>query len=88
MIIPIVIIGISVGTLAILFQGESMPKTILVDSFDSEKFESSELVLMETNGIKHLIPLDKIKSGGPPKDGIPSIDDPIFANVSESFFYV
>lgn len=42
--------------------------------------------IMETNGVKHLIPLDKIKGGGPPKDGIPSIDDPVFAGVRDSQF--
>ena len=31
-----------------------------------------------TDGVKHTIPLDQIRDGGPPKDGIPSIDDPIF----------
>ncbi|CAD6523801.1 conserved exported hypothetical protein [metagenome] len=39
-----------------------------------------------TGGVKHIIPLDKIKSGGPPKDGIPSIDNPKFANVQNANF--
>lgn len=39
-----------------------------------------------TNGIKHIVPLDKIVSGGPPKDGIPSIDYPQFENVSDVTF--
>lgn len=47
---------------------------------------SDALSIMETNGVKHLIPLDKIKGGGPPKDGIPSIDDPVFADVNNSQF--
>ncbi len=34
--------------------------------------------IQTTNGIRHIIPLDEIKSGGPPKDGIPSIDNPKF----------
>ena len=42
--------------------------------------------IMETNGVKHLIPLDKIKGGGPPKDGIPSIDNPVFAEIQDSQF--
>ena len=46
----------------------------------------SELEIMETDGVKHLIPLEKIKGGGPPKDGIPSIDNPVFATVSDSQF--
>ena len=41
---------------------------------------------METDGVKHLIPLDRIKGGGPPKDGIPSIDNPKFAEIQDSRF--
>lgn len=44
------------------------------------------LDIMETDGLKHTIPLDKIRSGGPPKDGIPSIDDPKFAEINQSQF--
>lgn len=39
-----------------------------------------------TDGVKHSIPLDEILSGGPPKDGIPSIDDPKFVSASEVDF--
>jgi len=48
--------------------------------------ESPTSEIQITNGIKHIIPLDKIKSGGPPKDGIPSIDKPKFVKSSESEF--
>ncbi len=48
-------------------------------------FESSALAVSEntyevitTDGVKHIVPLDKIRTGGPPKDGIPSIDNPQF----------
>ncbi len=33
---------------------------------------------------KHTVPLDKIVSGGPPPDGIPSIDRPMFVSVAEA----
>lgn len=36
------------------------------------------------NGITHSVPLAEIISGGPPKDGIPSIDHPQFVGVSEA----
>jgi len=56
-------------------------------------FESSALAVSEntyevitTDGVKHIVPLDKIRSGGPPKDGIPSIDDPQFVIASEAEF--
>ena len=85
-ILPVTIIGIALVFLAISFEGESTPEMTIVDLPESEIFESSELVLMETNGVKHLIPLDKIKGGGPPKDGIPSIDNPVFTTVQNSHF--
>ncbi len=37
----------------------------------------------KTDFTKHSIPLADILSGGPPKDGIPPIDDPAFKPVSE-----
>lgn len=38
-----------------------------------------------TDGIKHIIPLEKIRGGGPPKDGIPSIDNPVFTTSDADF---
>ncbi len=37
-----------------------------------------------TDFSKHSVPLEEILSGGPPKDGIPSIDDPVFVSVAEA----
>jgi hypothetical protein len=37
----------------------------------------------ETDFAQHAVPFDEIQSGGVPKDGIPSIDDPEFASVAE-----
>ena len=89
------------GTIAILYVlFPSDPETSFIESAESDDLNlkinesitesstqnSDTLSIMETNGIKHLIPLDKIKGGGPPKDGIPSIDNPIFADVNNSQF--
>ena len=76
----IAVVGMSVVILFMLLQDGTNYAT--VETSDS----TPELQFMETNGVKHLVPLDKIKGGGPPKDGIPSIDDPTFASVSESQF--
>jgi hypothetical protein len=38
----------------------------------------------KTDFSKHTIPYSEILSGGPPKDGIPAIDDPKFISVSEA----
>lgn len=40
--------------------------------------------IMITDGVKHSIPLNEILSGGPPKDGIPPIDNPKFVSVAEA----
>ncbi|MBI5378183.1 MAG: DUF3179 domain-containing protein [Thaumarchaeota archaeon] len=55
---------------------------------DSSELQASQVQdeIMITNGIKHIVPLDKIKSGGPPKDGIPSIDTPKFTTAQEANF--
>lgn len=33
---------------------------------------------------RHVIPLDQIQSGGPPKNGIPALDHPVFVSASEA----
>jgi hypothetical protein len=84
----IVIIGIIVVTAVAILPSDSTPQTTIVldtPDIDSES-PLSTLTIMETNGMKHIIPLDKIKGGGPPKDGIPSIDNPKFAGVQGSQF--
>ncbi|QLH07056.1 DUF3179 domain-containing protein [Nitrosopumilus ureiphilus] len=84
-ILPIVMAFVALGALAILYEEESAPQATFSNS-DESSVLSSEPVIMETDGVKHLIPLDRIKGGGPPKDGIPSIDNPIFTNVRDSQF--
>lgn len=44
----------------------------------SEAPAASSREIFVTDGVKHSIPLNEILSGGPPKDGIPSIDNPKF----------
>ncbi len=38
----------------------------------------------KTDFTKHSVPLNEIMSGGPPKDGIPAIDNPKFVSVAEA----
>ncbi|MBI2594703.1 MAG: DUF3179 domain-containing protein [Candidatus Colwellbacteria bacterium] len=40
--------------------------------------------LQVTRGVKHIVPLDQIIGGGPPKDGIPPIDNPKFTSIQEA----
>ncbi len=48
----------------------------------SDSLTNSDREILVTNGVKHSVPLDEILSGGPPKDGIPSIDNPKFSSTS------
>lgn len=58
---------------------------------ETNKSENNQISIMKstreifvTDGVKHSIPINEILSGGPPKDGIPSIDNPKFITVSEA----
>ena len=87
-VVPIVVLGVIVVAGLAIMPDYSKPQASIISEIpvmNSEAPESTP-VIMETNGQKHLIPLDKIKGGGPPKDGIPSIDDPKFAEISGSSF--
>jgi len=86
-------IGVAIAIIAVFaITSYSSSETVSI-SKESENVSSLEDLevsvpegIMITNGQKHIVPLDKIKSGGPPKDGIPSIDNPKFVPVSESQF--
>jgi len=43
-----------------------------------------EKEIFGTDGVRHSIPLEEILSGGPPKDGIPSIDNPKFVSIVDA----
>lgn len=68
----ILLISLSVSFLVII---------LILFSVDEEK---SILQLSLGQETKHTVPLDKIVSGGPPQDGIPSIDNPKFQSVQEA----
>lgn len=63
---------------------EAFPSTnipTMIPETTSSSTSSREISI--TDGVKHSIPIEDIRAGGPPKDGIPSIDNPKFTSVSE-----
>jgi hypothetical protein len=46
--------------------------------------DQSIATIMITNEVMHSVPLDEIIGGGPPKDGIPSIDNPKFISIADA----
>lgn len=69
----IILSVIAIAALGVFF------KKILKDDKNNKKKE-----IMITDGVKHSVPLSEILGGGPPKDGIPSIDHPKFVSVAEA----
>jgi hypothetical protein len=72
---------------------EYLDKKEIIDLKSNNLYEifqelSPKYEIKITKGEKHIVPLDKIKSGGPPPDGIPSIDHPKFVKVSEGDSFV
>jgi hypothetical protein len=60
--------------------GDSMNTTTTI----TEKGEEVTKDILETEGVKHSVPLDEIRGGGPPQDGIPPIDKPKFISISNA----
>lgn len=60
--------------------GEVQKETVKIQDISGV----TEKEIMITNGVKHSVPLDSILGGGPPKDGIPSIDHPKFISIGEA----
>ncbi len=46
--------------------------------------EKEENIKLTERGVKYLVDPEKIISGGPPKDGIPSIDNPKYISVNKA----
>lgn len=61
--------------------GETKNETITI-SDGNQPFSTKEIMI--TDGIQHSVPLNEILGGGPPKDGIPSIDQPKFVSIAEA----
>ncbi len=59
---------------------------ILLATFPVQPDKSTVTASNEDNNSGPLVPLEKIVSGGPPKDGIPSIDKPKFLPLEEATF--
>ena len=60
----------------------------LEDTLENQDVTSSadknSSIKVDSQGRKYIVDPSKIQSGGPPKDGIPSIDNPKFVSVSEA----
>ena len=85
-IIGVVIISVAFSVSFFIPQKSLISESAVVSLPDSLVESTTIPTIMETNEQKHLIPLDKIRGGGPPKDGIPSIDNPKFVSSDDAHF--
>ena len=76
MVVVFLGIGIAIGLLLPHFNTNSPPSTSIS--------RPTTAILTAQEEEKSIVPLDQIVSGGPPPDGIPSIDNPKFAPVKEA----
>ncbi len=79
------IVGIALVSIILAYYSFSQSETFTTETEIQPTNKSSDEIMI-TNGVKHLVPLEKIRSGGPPKDAIPSIDNPKFIAASEATF--
>ncbi len=75
--------GLVVAGIVLGLYAYQQPDFFTNDTETDKTLATNQEKIQTTNGIKHIVPLDEIKSGGPPKDGIPSIDNPKFVKDAE-----
>lgn len=92
------IIAISIALIILIgCTGEVAEKTIVSDETPAiEEVKDSgmvqipaessdkETIMVTKDGVKYLVNPNKIRGGGPPKDGIPSLDDPKYVTVDKA----
>ena len=87
-LISIVCVTLTIFIVAftIIFESFAAPGTSSVTDNNNDEEDDSNLVAAEAQAQdkKSIVPLDQIVSGGPPPDGIPSIDNPKFISVPEA----
>lgn len=77
---------LAVGFAALCACGEAESQDVEAAASSARQEESVPFSTRgwKTDFSKHSVPLGEIMSGGPPKDGIPAIDDPKFVSVGEA----
>jgi hypothetical protein len=73
-LISIVVVGVVIGIMI----------GLLLPALDTDNSASTSSIASAQQKEKSIVPLDQIVSGGPPRDGIPSIDDPKFTTEQEA----
>jgi hypothetical protein len=82
-IIPIVVLVLIVGLIFFFRGGSNLNVTSAEGDEVFSVTDRGEIKITE-DGTKYIVDPSKVKSGGPSKDGIPSIDNPVYISVEEA----
>ncbi len=86
-------IGIVLGIFGLIviagcLQEKAKPETSIERVPEISDMEKELGINVTDRGVKYIVDPEKIISGGPPKDGIPSIDNPKYVPVEEASKYI
>jgi len=82
----LITVGALVASLAVMYMRTYNTSSPLDEGSDTQltSEEKNMDIKLTDKGVKYIVDPDKIVGGGPPKDGIPSIDNPTFVSVAEA----
>ena len=79
------VLGVLIASLIGCTQEKTMPPERLPEL---DEMEEDMDIKVTDRGVKYIIDPEKIVSGGVPKDGIPSIDDPEYISLEEADHWI
>jgi hypothetical protein len=67
-----------------MIESETDEQIVIEKVPELEAMETEYDINVTPGGVKYIVDPEKIRSGGPPMDGIPSIDDPTYVSLQEA----
>jgi hypothetical protein len=77
-----------IGVLIIGAKSNRSDEDVALVPEDNQDVVLAQEIKVDERGVKYIVHPSKIRSGGPPKDGIPSIDKPKFVTVEEADVWI
>jgi hypothetical protein len=78
------VVGVILSIFSVISAINTNPTSTITTIAADNNNSNSPRAVVTTEEEKSIVPLDQIVSGGPPPDGIPSIDNPKFISVQEA----
>ena len=63
---------------------EKSEEVVKTEDVENEDVKMNPEIKVDEQGVKYIVHPNKLMKGGPPKDGIPSIDNPKYVTVSDA----